>query len=177
MSRPIAKFRQFAANCFEFLIMTLAILTIAFVTVHVVFGADAQQKSFSSPEEAVRALIDAGEKNDTKAILEILGPEAKSFIETGDPVSDREARERFNKSYDEANKLVKTGDTKVFLQVGKDEWPLPIPLVKAARVGASTRRRARSPRWGRPRTTSRSSPGSRPRARWSSASRRPTRTT
>ena len=91
MSRPIAKFRQFAANCFEFLIMTLAILTIAFVTVHVVFGADAQQKSFSSPEEAVRALIDAGEKNDTKAILQILGPEAKSFIETGDPVSDREA--------------------------------------------------------------------------------------
>jgi len=112
--------------------MTLAILTIAFVTVHVVFGADAQQKSFSSPEEAVRALIDAGEKNDTKAILEILGPEAKSFIETGDPVSDREARERFNKSYDEANKLVKTGDTKAVLQVGKDEWPLPIPLVKGS---------------------------------------------
>ena len=82
--------------------------------------------------EIVRALIDAGEKNDTKAILEILGPEAKSFIETGDPVSDREARERFNKSYDEANKLVKTGDTKVFLQVGKDEWPLPIPLVKGS---------------------------------------------
>ena len=80
----------------------------------------------------MRALIDAGEKNDTKAILQILGPEAKSFIETGDPVSDREARERFNKSYDEANKLVKTGDTKVFLQVGKDEWPLPIPLVKGS---------------------------------------------
>ena len=62
MSRPIAKFRQFAANCYEFLIMALAILTIAFVTVHVVFGADAQQKSFSSPEEGVRALIDAGKK-------------------------------------------------------------------------------------------------------------------
>src|SRR5439155_22168162 len=73
-----------------------------------------------------------GKKNDTKAILQILGPEAKSFIETGDPVSDREARERFNKSYDEANKLVKTGDTKAVLQVGKDEWPLPIPLVKGS---------------------------------------------
>ena len=27
---------------------------------------------------------------------------------------------------------MKTGDTKVFLQVGKDEWPLPIPLVKGS---------------------------------------------
>jgi hypothetical protein len=130
MFRSIAKFRNFLTYWSELLIMTLAILTVAFVTVQVVFGAGAQQKSFSSPEEAVRTLIDAGKKNDTKAILEILGPEAKSFIETGDPVSDREARERFNKSYDEANKLVKTGDTKAVLQVGKDEWPLPIPLVK-----------------------------------------------
>jgi hypothetical protein len=96
-----------------------------------IFGADAvKQKTFSSPEEGVKALMEATKKNDTKAMLAILGPEAKSLIESGDQVSDRAAGERFVKSYEESNKLVKSGDTKAVLEVGKDAWPFPIPLVK-----------------------------------------------
>ena len=96
-----------------------------------IFGADAvKQKTFSSPEEGVKALIEATKKNDTKAMLTILGPEAKSLIESGDQVSDRAAGERFVKSYEESNKLVKSGDTQAVLEVGKDAWPFPIPLVK-----------------------------------------------
>jgi len=90
-----------------------------------------KQRTFSSPEEGVRALVDAAKSNDTKELLNILGPEAKSLIESGDPVSDRATRERFVTSYyEEANKLVKSGDSKMVLQTGKDEWPFPIPLVK-----------------------------------------------
>jgi hypothetical protein len=96
-----------------------------------IFGADAvKQKTFSSPEEGVKALMEATKKNDTKAMLAILGPEAKSIIQSGDQVSDRAAFERFVKSYEEANKLVKSGDTQAILEVGKDAWPFPIPLVK-----------------------------------------------
>jgi hypothetical protein len=96
-----------------------------------IFGADAvKQKTFSSPEEGVKALMEATKKNDTKAMLTILGPEAKSIIQSGDQVSDRAAFERFVKSYEEANKLVKSGDTQAILEVGKDAWPFPIPLVK-----------------------------------------------
>jgi hypothetical protein len=36
------------------------------------------------------------------------------------------------KSYDEANKLEKSGDSKVILNTGKDNWPFPIPLAKNA---------------------------------------------
>ena len=36
------------------------------------------------------------------------------------------------KSYEEAHTLVQSGDTKVVLQIGKDEWPFPIPLVKGS---------------------------------------------
>jgi hypothetical protein len=68
--------------------------------------------------------------NDEKALLEILGPEAKPIIGSGDPVSDRQTRERFVKAYEEAHSLVKSGDDTVVLQTGKDEWPFPIPLVK-----------------------------------------------
>jgi Protein of unknown function (DUF2950) len=109
----------------------LAVFIVAIGSVHTALGAAAvKQKTFSAPEEGVKALIDAMKKNDMKEILQILGPEAKPFLETGDPVSDRETRERFVKSYEESNKLVKSGDTKAVLEVGKDAWPLPIPLVK-----------------------------------------------
>jgi hypothetical protein len=93
-------------------------------------AAAVKQKTFSSPEEGVKALIDAARKNDMKGILEILGADAKSIIESGDAVADNEGRERFVKSYDESNKLVKSGETEMVLEVGKDEWPFPIPLVK-----------------------------------------------
>ena len=95
------------------------------------FGATAvKQKTFASAEEGVKALMEAVKKNDTNAVLAILGPEAKSLIESGDQVSDRAAGERFVKFYEESNKLVKSGDTKAVLEVGKDAWPFPIPLVK-----------------------------------------------
>jgi hypothetical protein len=94
------------------------------------FGAAVKQQTFASAEEGVKALMEAVKKNDTNAMLAILGPEAKSLIESGDQVSDRAAGERFVKSYEESNKLVKSGDTKAILEVGKDAWPFPIPLVK-----------------------------------------------
>ena len=90
------------------------------------------QKKFVSPEEAASALIAATKSGDLKAMLGILGSEAKSVLESGDVVADRLGRERFVKSYEEGSKLTKSGETKAMLVVGKDEWPFPIPLVKDA---------------------------------------------
>jgi len=93
-------------------------------------GADTIQKNFSSPEAGVQALIEAAKHNDTEAMLQILGPQAQSFIDTGDPVADQATRARFVQAYNAAHVLVPEGDATVILQVGKDEWPFPIPLVK-----------------------------------------------
>src|SRR5215813_14955846 len=95
-------------------------------------GAAAKQQTFPSPEEGVRALLDAAKNNDTASLLQILGPAAQTVINTGDPVSDQASRARFVQAYEEAHTLVQAGDTKVILQVGKDEWPFPIPLVKGS---------------------------------------------
>ena len=114
------------------LAMMLVLWLLSMGAVRVAMGAAARQKSFPAPEEGVRALIEAAQKNDTTTLLAILGPEAKSFVNTGDPVSDRENRERFLKSYEEAHTLVQSGDTKVVVQIGKDEWPFPIPLIKGS---------------------------------------------
>lgn len=93
-------------------------------------AAEGGQKTFASPEEAVKALVAAA--GDAKAVLAVLGPEAKALINSGDAVADKEARERFLKAYKEANKLMKSGDDMALLVVGKDEWIFPIPIVKDA---------------------------------------------
>jgi hypothetical protein len=87
-------------------------------------------RSFASPEEATKALVDALRARDVKALVAIFGSRARPLISSGDEVADREERDRFLQRYDEAHSLVKEGDNAVVLQVGKDEWPFPIPLVK-----------------------------------------------
>jgi len=112
------------------LTMILVLCLLSMGAVGLAMGAAARQKSFPTPEEGVQALVEAAQRHDTTALLAILGPEAKSLVSTSDPVSDRETRERFVKSYEEGHTLVPSGDTKVVLQIGKDEWPFPIPLIK-----------------------------------------------
>jgi hypothetical protein len=94
------------------------------------FAADAKQRSFKSPEEAVNALVGAVKGNDTKELLAILGPEGKELIFSGDQVADRAGRDRFVKAYEEMNKLVSENDKRVILHVGNEEWPFPLPVVK-----------------------------------------------
>ncbi len=93
--------------------------------------AAATQKSFASPEEGITALVEAVKSDDQPALLALLGPHGGKLISSGDSVADRQSREAFLKAYDEANKLVHDGDAKVTLVIGKDEWPMPIPLVKS----------------------------------------------
>ena len=108
-----------------FLVLLLA------ATASSVAGA-AGQKSFATPEEAARQLTAAARSGDSKALVDILGADARAIITSGDPVDDRNSRERFAKAYDEANKLERSGDAMAVLSVGKDAWPFPIPIVKDA---------------------------------------------
>jgi hypothetical protein len=96
------------------------------------FAVAVKQKVFASPEDAVQALIAALKANDLKAMLAILGSDARPLIVTGDPAADRQERERVVRDYDASHSLVMSSETKAVLQIGEDDWPLPIPLVKDA---------------------------------------------
>ncbi|MEW6586369.1 MAG: DUF2950 domain-containing protein [Nitrospirota bacterium] len=89
-----------------------------------------EQKNFSSPEEAVEAVIDSIQKNDKDVMLAILGPEGKDLIDSGDPVADRAGRSRFLQEYNEKHSLKRESADKAVLSVGDDDWPFPIPIVK-----------------------------------------------
>src|SRR5688572_9312760 len=108
----------------------LALIATA-TTAGTAFAAEAKQKSFATPEEAAKELVAAAKAHDTKALLGILGAGAKPILSSGDKVMDQAGRVRFVASYDQANKLEKTAD-KAVLVTGKDGWPFPIPIVKAA---------------------------------------------
>ena len=86
------------------------------------------QKTFSSPEEANDAFVAAAQNNDEKALLEILGPEGREIVSSGDATEDAEGRARFVGKYQEMHRLLKEPDGSVTLYIGAENWPMPIPL-------------------------------------------------
>jgi len=86
------------------------------------------QRRFASVEEAAQALVDALRSGQEKAMLAVLGDEGKRVVSSGDPVSDRRARERFVAAYDDRHRL-EGGGGKVVLVVGRNDFPFPIPIV------------------------------------------------
>ena len=89
------------------------------------------QKTFNSSKEAVNALLQAARENNTADLQAILGPESEQIISSGDDVADKNLRARFVSEYEAEHSLVKTAANYFTLNVGKDGWPLPIPLVEA----------------------------------------------
>ncbi|MGH7846355.1 MAG: DUF2950 domain-containing protein [Candidatus Binatia bacterium] len=100
-----------------------------FVLGEVCFAATAQQKTFKSAEEAVKAAIAAAKSNDDKELLAIFGAHAKELLFSGDAVADKHRRGQFLAAYDERNRLATEGENTILI-VGKQDWPFPIPLVK-----------------------------------------------
>jgi DUF2950 family protein len=92
-------------------------------------AAAAQQKSFPSAEEAVKAAIAAARSNDDKELLAIMGAQAKEILFSGDAVADKQRRAQFLAAYDEKNRLEAKGEERILI-IGKQDWPFPIPVVK-----------------------------------------------
>jgi hypothetical protein len=118
-----SKFRDYVR-----LAVGLAILSSLGIS-EILMAAAAQQKTFASPEEAVKTTIAAARSNDDKQMLEIYGASAKEILFSGDPVADKRRRAEFLASYDEKNRLETKGEERILI-IGKQEWPFPIPLVK-----------------------------------------------
>jgi hypothetical protein len=87
------------------------------------------QKTFSSPEDASNALVTAAQNNDEKAMLDILGPDGKQIVSSGDDTADAQSRANFVKRYQQMHRLVKEPDGNTVLYIGAENWPTPIPLV------------------------------------------------
>ena len=90
----------------------------------------AKPKSFGTPELAVQAFAAAVKAGDVATLRAILGPRGEAILNSGDPVEDKATRERFTSAYEAFHRIDEQGANKAVIVVGKDEWPLPIPLLK-----------------------------------------------
>jgi Protein of unknown function (DUF2950) len=107
------------------------LLSTVFVATFLANSALAQnagQKTFSSSKDALTAFIQAVRDGNPSELGAILGPGSEQIVASSDSVADKTAREAFLKWYDEGHSLVPSGKGDFTLQVGKDGWPLPIPL-------------------------------------------------
>jgi len=110
--------------------------TLAFVAVAAVSplradpaGTAGSQRMFSSPEEAVKALVAATKAADHAAIDAIFGPAVKDLL-SGDPKQDAIEFAAFADLVGQFSELVQKADDRFVLNLGDQNWPFPIPLVK-----------------------------------------------
>jgi len=91
---------------------------------------DANQLAFSTPDSAVSALVASLESRDLVTMRRLLGPETEGLMSSGDTARDRSDREGFLARYRARHEIVAGGPDDAMLQVGDDEWPLPVPLLR-----------------------------------------------
>src|SRR4051794_34355905 len=93
-------------------------------------SAPEPQRNFASAEEAVSAFVAALRDHKEAALRAILGPEGGRVINSGDRFADRELHQRFVALYDEKHTIDQTSPGRAELDVGSNDWPMPIPLVE-----------------------------------------------
>jgi hypothetical protein len=91
--------------------------------------AQTSQKLFSTPEDALKGLVEAVETHDKAALDQILGPSAKD-LRSSDDVQAAAEFDEFARHVAEKINLVKENDAKAIIHIGNENWPYPIPLVK-----------------------------------------------
>jgi hypothetical protein len=111
-----------------------SILSMLILSSRLTLAQQPNQRVFHSPEEASAALFAAAQQNDSRALLEILGTAGKDIVSSGDPVEDLKNRDAFVAKYRQMHRLGKERDGAMILYIGAENWPEPIPLVKANSV-------------------------------------------
>ena len=88
------------------------------------------QRLFASPDEAAKALQAAAGAKDKAALRAIFGPEFDHVI-TGDEVQDANNAQRFATLLAQGCQPVKEGEDKITFEIGTNNYPMAVPLVKA----------------------------------------------
>jgi hypothetical protein len=96
-------------------------------------SSSSSQKIFSSPKAAAEALISAAERFDVPALTEILGPDGIDLVVSEDLVQSRNTADAFARKALEKHSVVtdKKNANRMILTIGEEDWPTPIPIVRA----------------------------------------------
>ena len=95
-------------------------------------SAAAGPKKFDTPQQAADALVDAAQRFDEVALVQIFGPDGEDVVFSGETAQDRQRASDFVAEAGEKKSVSvdpRRGN-RAFLLVGKEDWPFPVPLVK-----------------------------------------------
>src|SRR3954465_11232173 len=88
------------------------------------------QRSFVTAEEAVGAFVAALRSNQEADLRAILGPGADRVLHQGDRDGGGELHQLFLSLSDEKHTIAQKNPERAELDVGPNDWPMPIPLVQ-----------------------------------------------
>jgi len=112
--------------------VSAAALLAVLVSSAILAGQTAAPRAFGAPEDAVKALVDTAKKGDLDALLAIFGSEGRELLASSDPATARMSRQVFTVAVSEKWHLEDAADGRKTLVIGNEDWPFPVPLVKAA---------------------------------------------
>lgn len=86
---------------------------------------------YSSPQAALDGLVAGLEQGDADAVVAALSPDAADLVESADPAALEDTMKELVGLYRDGYRFV-PNDEGVIIEMGKDDWPFPVPLVRAA---------------------------------------------
>jgi hypothetical protein len=92
-------------------------------------GQSPEQRTFSSADDALQALVSAAQARDRAALAKVFGPDYDQLL-SGDDVEDARDLDDFAAAAGESARLQKADDSSYTVTVGRNNWPTPIPLVR-----------------------------------------------
>lgn len=87
------------------------------------------EQAFASPQEVVRALGDAVNATDRSALSNLFGTGSR-WVTNPDPVQGAQELAEFVAAFNGSNRLVRISEDRLSLEVGRNGWPFPIPIVR-----------------------------------------------
>ncbi|HXV59866.1 MAG TPA: DUF2950 domain-containing protein [Vicinamibacteria bacterium] len=90
-----------------------------------------EDRTFATPDDAVRTLIDTVNGGDLEALVKLFGPEGRDLVSGSDPATGRRNQQVFLAAIGEQWRLEDRDANTKELIVGNEDWPFPIPLVRS----------------------------------------------
>jgi hypothetical protein len=97
-----------------------------------VSSAPAPARTFATPEEAARVLVETVKAGDLASLVTLFGPKGQELLDTSDPATGRRNREVFLAAFGEGWRIADAGPGRKEVVLGNEAWPFPVPLVKGS---------------------------------------------
>lgn len=122
LSRQLCLWGIFACSCLAALVLHAA-------------PQASKPKQFDTAQQAADALVASTQNYDVESLKEILGPDSIDILVSEDPVQDKNITLEFGAKAKEKTTLVPDpkNPKHVTMNVGGDDWPLPIPIVQTGK--------------------------------------------